>query len=114
MKRVVIESPWRGNVQENRAYAIEAVHDSLVRRGEAPIASHLLIAAHGILDDGVPMQREVGIEAGHAWIMYADLVAIYQDLGITHGMRLAIDKAEFHGIPISYRSIRPSLNDLAG
>ena len=41
MRRVILESPYAGNVEENVAYARAAVRDSLLR-GEAPIASHLL------------------------------------------------------------------------
>lgn len=38
-----------------------------LERGEARIASHLRYAQPGILRDGVPEERRLGIEAGFAW-----------------------------------------------
>ena len=42
------------------AYARACVADCL-RRGEAPIASHLLYTQPGVLDDDVPEERAQGI-----------------------------------------------------
>jgi hypothetical protein len=42
MRWVILESPYAGDVEANVAYARAAVRDSLMR-GEAPIASHLLL-----------------------------------------------------------------------
>lgn len=108
MRRVIIESPYRADTPDgiaaNVAYAKEAVRDCLAR-GEAPIASHLLIAAHGILDDADPAEREQGINAGLAWQVVADAVVVYTDRGISNGMSLAIDRAKFYNIPVEYRSM---------
>ena len=57
MRRVILESPYAGSVEENVAYARAAVRDSLLR-GESPIASHLLYTQPGILRDGVPDERQ--------------------------------------------------------
>lgn len=81
--RVIIESPFAGNVQVNVAYAQAALLDSLFR-GEAPIASHLLHTQ--VLDDLSPEQRHAGIEAGLAWMPVAHRVAFYVDLGWSSGM----------------------------
>jgi hypothetical protein len=75
MRRVILESPYAGNVEENVAYARAAVRDSLLR-GESPIASHLL----RILKDSVPDERQLGIEAGLAWRFVAEASVVYQDL----------------------------------
>jgi len=40
MKLVVIESPYAGDIEANVKYARECMSDCL-KRGEAPIASHL-------------------------------------------------------------------------
>lgn len=63
MRRVIIESPYAGDVELNAQYARECLRDSLTR-GEAPIASHLLYTQPGVLDDAVPRERALGIEAG--------------------------------------------------
>jgi len=65
------------------------VEDSL-RRGEAPIASHLLYTQEGILDDLDKNDRSLGITAGHSWIGVADGMVVYTDFGISDGMRAGI------------------------
>ena len=60
MRRVILESPYAGNVELNERYARACMADCL-RRGEAPYASHLLYTQPGVLDDLVPEQREIGI-----------------------------------------------------
>lgn len=102
MERVVIESPYAGAVKKHTLYARRALFDSL-KRGEAPIASHLLHTQ--VLSDGNPDEREWGISAGLAWISVADRMAVYVDYGVSRGMRSAIETAESFQIPIDYRSI---------
>ena len=104
MKLVVIESPYAGEVERNVRYARAAMADSL-RRGEYPLASHLLYTQPGVLDDLDPAQRSLGIEAGLAWGRLADLVAVYQDLGLSRGMTFGINRARAEGRPIEFRSI---------
>jgi hypothetical protein len=102
MKRVVVESPYAGDIEANVAYARQCVRDCLMR-GEAPIASHLLFTQPGILRDDIPNERDHGIAAGHAWIEVADLVVVYTDKGISEGMRRGMREAERAGIPIEFR-----------
>ena len=108
MKLVVIESPFAGATPElaerNVQYAREAMRDSL-RRGEAPFASHLLYAQPGVLDDGIPEERTLGIAAGLLWGRHAGLVAVYSDLGITSGMKLGTDAARARGAEVVFRSL---------
>jgi len=105
---VVIESPYgapnQAGIDRNVAYARACVRDSL-QRGEAPIASHLLHTQEGILRDEVPEERTLGINAGHAWIPKAEGVAVYEDLGISGGMRIGIAVAEAAGTPVEYRKL---------
>lgn len=92
MIRVVIESPYAGDIERNLRYLRACLADSL-SRGEAPFASHGLYTQPGVLDDDIPAERELGIEAGLGWGTVADLIAVYTDLGISSGMRLGIDRA---------------------
>ncbi|MEM9194313.1 MAG: hypothetical protein AAGF12_34370 [Myxococcota bacterium] len=92
MRLVVLESPYAGDVAKNVAYARMCVLDCL-RRGEAPIASHLLFPA--ILGDCEPQRRRLGIAAGLAWVKVAHAQVFYQDLGVSPGMRAAM--VEPHG-----------------
>lgn len=103
MRRVIIESPYAGDVASNLEYARACLLDSL-RRGEAPIASHLLHTQ--VLDDTQPADRALGCEAGRAWIQCADAVAVYVDRGVSSGMQDAIDIAAWLGVPVEERRLR--------
>lgn len=103
-RRVILESPYAGDVEANIVYARQCVRDSVLR-GEAPIASHLLFTQDGILRDEVPEERKLGIGAGLAWLGAADAMVIYTDGGISNGMKAAIAEAERLRVPIEYRSI---------
>jgi len=102
MKRVIIESPYAGDVDKNISYARLCLKDSLIR-GEAPIASHLLHTQ--VLDDTIEEERGMGIKAGLEWLWVAELMAVYVDLGISQGMKSAINEALINGIQIEYRTI---------
>jgi len=106
MKRVLIESPYAGDVENNIAYARKCMRDSL-DRGEAPFASHLLYTQHGILDDYDPRERKLGIEAGLIWGACASLTAVYIDLGISDGMKLGIKRAIQERRPVVWRKRSP-------
>jgi hypothetical protein len=103
MRRVILESPYSGDVEANVAYARACVRDSLLR-GEAPLASALLYTQPGILDDNDRNERAHGITAGHAWMHLADAVVVYTDRGISSGMEAGIRVAEFYSFPIEYRA----------
>lgn len=104
MKRVIIESPYAGNVPLNLRYLRACMADCL-RRGESPYASHGLYTQPGVLDDLIPSEREAGIQAGFAWREVADFTVVYTDLGVTKGMQYGIDHAEEHGRMVVYRKL---------
>lgn len=99
---VLLESPFKGDIERNRQYAMKAMRDSLFR-GEAPFASHLLYTQ--MLDDSVEIERAIGIEAGLSIGAYAVATVVYTDLGISGGMRYGIERAEQEGRPVEYRSL---------
>ncbi len=101
---VIIESPFAGDVEANIEYARACVRDSVLR-GEAPIASHLLFTQPGILNDDIPEERQLGIDAGLAWRAVADLSAVYIDRGISRGMEYGIRAAQDAGIPVERRAL---------
>lgn len=103
-RRVIIESPFAGDIDTNQAYARAALRDCLLR-GEAPLASHLLYTQPGVLDDSNPEERVHGIDAGLAWGCLADATVVYGDLGISTGMRYGIERAEREGRPVEYRQL---------
>jgi len=87
---VIIESPYAGDIERNIKYARACIKDSL-KRGEAPIASHLLYTQEGILNDNIFEERELGIKAGLAWLSVAHKQVFYIDYGFSNGMRKALD-----------------------
>lgn len=109
MKRVILESPYAGAtselVERNIDYAREALRDSLLR-GEAPIASHLLYTQRGVLNDGIPEERALGIGAGLAWGGVAEMTVVYADLGISSGMVIGMERAVREGRRVEVRRIR--------
>jgi hypothetical protein len=105
MKRVVIESPYAGDVERNVIYARRAMHDSIVNCEEAPYASHLLYTQQGILDDSIPEERELGIKAGLIYHDVADYIVFYMDYSMSRGMGFALDWAEKHNKGTIFRYI---------
>lgn len=108
MRLVLVESPCAGPDAEarrrNRRYAFAACRDCLAR-GEAPYSSLVHFDQPGLLDDLKPEDRELGIVAGLAWGMKADVTVVYEDLGITDGMTMGIDAATRAGRPVEYREL---------
>lgn len=104
MRRVILESPYAGDIEANVKYARRCVRDAL-ERGDAPIASHLLYTQPGILRDEVTKERKWGIDAGLAWRAVAEASVVYIDRGISKGMEYGIAAAIEAGIPIEYRNL---------
>jgi hypothetical protein len=70
-------------------------------RGEAPMISHLLYTQ--VLNDMIPAERKMGIEAGLAWGECAEKTVVYIDHGISRGMELGIADAKKQNRPIEIR-----------
>jgi len=102
--KVVIESPFAGDVQRNLRYLRACMRDCLLR-GETPYASHALYTQPGVLRDDVPEERKLGMEAGFVWGASADKVVLYEDLGITEGMRRGVLRARERGQVIEHRML---------
>lgn len=101
-RRVIVESPYRGNVSENEEYARRCLMDCVLR-GESPIAFHLLLTQ--ILNDDIIEERQIGLECGFAWQGLADAVIVYIDKGYSEEMAAAANLALANDIPIEYRTI---------
>jgi hypothetical protein len=108
MRLVVVESPYAANehrtLEQHREYLRLAMADC-IRRGESPMASHHLYPE--ILDDNTPYERALGIRAGLAWGAHAELVAVYSQLGVSPGMKQAIDYYKAQNKPIEWRAVDP-------
>lgn len=101
---VVLESPFAGDVLLNIAYARRCVRDCL-SLGESAYASHLFFTQDGLLDDTVPAERSLGIEAGFVWGDLGRYRVVYTDLGMSSGMKLGVERAQSIGQTIVYRQL---------
>ena len=99
---VIIESPYAGDFERNTIYVKRCMKDSL-KRGEVPFASHAIYTL--ILDDTIPEERKLGMEAGFVILRRSDYSAVYEDYGMSGGMKAGIKLAEELGHKIEYRKI---------
>lgn len=102
MRRVIVESPYAGDVDRHMRYLEACLRDCLLR-GEAPFASHRLYP--GALNDNSPDERALGIRAGLVWGDVADATVVYTDCGISGGMRQGIAAATAAQRVIEYRQL---------
>lgn len=103
---VVLVSPFMAEdyTKANMAkrYADRCTKDS-VNKQEAPLVSHSFY--YDVLNVKNPIERDIGLQSQLSWIKHAELVAVYVDLGITPGMRVAINNAILLSKRIEYRTI---------
>ena len=104
MKKVIIESPYSGDIHRNIKYARACLKDSL-NRNEAPLVSHLLYTQDGVLDDSIKAKRLQGINAGLVWKEFADLHVFYVDYGMSDGMKYARGFSVGSGVQLEFRKI---------
>lgn len=87
------------------------MHDCLVNHNEAPYASHLLYTQEHVLDDTVPEERTLGINAGFVWRGMTGKTVFYTDLGMSGGMELGMADLEKKGLPYERRTLPTDLWD---
>jgi hypothetical protein len=109
----IIESPFSGDQVLNIQYARRAMRDS-IQRGEIPYASHLLYTQ--VLNDDEPTERALGMAIGQQMLRiiaagvfsnstFGAVCAVYDDLGLSPGMKQGIEWAAKHGIQIEFRQV---------
>lgn len=99
---VIVESPFAGDMEGNRRYAIKACANCLQQQ-EVPYASHVFFPQ--ILDELKPEERELGLTAGYAFWRTATKIVFYIDRGMSNGMKRAEERAVKMGFKIEYRHI---------
>lgn len=111
MRRVIVESPFAGDVEKNKRFLRACLRDCITR-GEAPFASHGLYTQPGVLRDNVPEEREAGIQAGFAWRTAADATVVYENLGRSKGMDYGIENSKRNGVPVELRMLDDDWDDI--
>lgn len=115
MIRVVLESPFAGKdkagEEENLRYLRACLHDSIVNHRESPYASHGFLTQPGVLDDGNPDERNLGIAAGFLFREVCAKSVFYLDKGWSKGMQLGFEDACLKNRLIEYRSFLRGENE---
>jgi len=109
MKRVIVESPYKGNVEINEVYGSFAMKDCLINHNESPYASHLLYTRKYVLRDYIEHDRKLGINAGFVWREPAEKTVFYVDLLMSSGMLKGLKDCKEKGLPYEIRKLPHSL-----
>lgn len=104
---VTIESPYAGDVERNMRYLKDCVQDCLIR-GESPYASHAFFTQ--FLDDNVPSERQLGIDAGLAWANVSEYAVFYTDYGMSDGMVNALSYYKSIGKDVLFRRLHGDIS----
>jgi hypothetical protein len=117
MKRIVIESPYTATAQYSVEDNVQFARRCLtwaVLRGVAPLASHLLYTQPGVLDDSIPEERSLGIQAGLTWAIMASEAwfCLRPDEELSSGMYQAATFYRENGIMIRVFRFTPAGNFL--
>ena len=103
--KVFVCSPYRNDDKEivaKNVKAAQALCRQISLSGHALFAPHLLYTQ--FLDDGIPEEREAGINAGKAFLLLCDLMLVWDYNGITEGMAHEIEFAEANSIRVKLMS----------
>lgn len=95
-KLVYLASPYAGDVQENVKTARRACRYAM-EQGVTPIAVHLIYPQ--FLDDGLPEEREMGIQMGLRVLKSCDELWVFGD-HISAGMQRELEEAKRLGMPV--------------
>ena len=112
-RRVFVCSPYRGKTPEETQENIQAARKAvrfIAQRGDAPYAPHLYLPQTlretiigmllGQADDD-PVEREMGIKAGLAFLEKCDELVVFAYKGITEGMQRELAHANICNIPVT-------------
>lgn len=88
------------NTKKNLARATE-YSKVVVEEGHTPITPHLYFQT--FIDDQVENERARGIEMGKQLLLKCDEVWVFEENGISEGMKAEIELASNVGIPVRFK-----------
>ena len=98
-KKVYVASRYAGNVEENTAAALDYCR-YVINENCIPVASHILYAAFGMLNDASETERELGLMFGLSLLAVCDEVWVFGE--ISTGMQQEITEAKRLGKRVRY------------
>ena len=99
-RKVYVASCYAGDIQTNTEAAIRCCRQ-VISEGFMPVASHLLYPR--ILNDGDPLERELGLDFGLSLLRMCDEVWVFGEP--SPGMKREIEEANRLGKPVQYREV---------
>lgn len=120
MKPTIYESPFSASsfdeFVDNIAYARMMVRTGATHYGEAGFGSHLVWTQPGVLRDGTPYERQLGIDCGLAFTALAHGGAIAHvfgvDRGWSRGMKHAAEVTRERELAVVERSLCADLGEV--
>lgn len=98
-KKVYVASRYAGDVATNTATALEYCR-YVIKEKCIPVASHILYAASGMLNDSSEAEREIGMMFGLSLLAVCDEVWVFGE--VSDGMRQEINEAKKLGKRVRY------------
>lgn len=94
-----IISPYSGDTERNTAF-LRAIVRSILAEGHTPLAGHALYPQ--VLDDTNPEQRAQGMAAGQHLLTVCCEVRVYDQLGMSAGMRADLEFCGANQVPFRF------------
>ncbi len=98
-KKVYVASRYAGNTAKNTAAALDYCR-YVIQKNCIPVASHILYAASGMLNDSSEEERELGLMFGLALLAVCDEVWVFGE--VSSGMQQEIIEAKKLGKNVRY------------
>ncbi len=107
MKKIYVCSPLRGDIRKN-IDAAERYAKYVFECGAIPIVPHFFA---NVLDDSIPSERKLGMDAGLELLKDCDAMFVFGDV-ISTGMKNEIELCNKMGIPVIEIADITEINDM--
>lgn len=103
IRKIFVSSPLRGNVETNIENARKYCKKVLDDTGDIPIAPHVYFTQ--FLDASNDYENQIALDLGFELLSGCDEIWVFQDNGISEGMKQEIELAKRLEIPIIYTKL---------
>lgn len=98
IQKIYICSPLRGNIEDNINKAKEYCKFVVAKMKAMPVCPHIYFTQ--FLDDNNELEREIGMDFGLRLLSECDRVIVFDNNGISKGMKKEIELANRLNIPV--------------
>jgi len=102
IQKIYICSPLRGNIEDNINKAKEHCKFVVTKMKAIPVCPHIYFTQ--FLDDNNELERQIGMDFGLRLLSECNKVIVFDDDGISEGMKKEIELANRLNIPVGYWS----------